>query len=293
MKKLLGSAMVMLLLAGVANADYSFPMFDITNVPDTTVGPAVVDLNGAAITADTYYSYSVTFDWSAVSGDPWSEEALLGFADANSVDGVTTWYADPGTNMPGSYDDPYPTTITQTGFFDTPYVGGNPLFFFAGQAYTGSVASWTDIDIDFSTATAVAPTAMDVAVPSSTSGSLSEGVIDWYSFTLGSEADVDINTLLSPLTTDTELGLYSETGTLLATNDDFDYANDIYLSQILGTLSAGTYYVAVGGWDSQFGNGFTAVGGDSLGDYTLTITPEPASLALLVLGGFSALRRRR
>jgi len=48
---------------------------------------------------------------------------------------------------------------------------------------------------------------------------------------------------------------------------------------------AGTYYIRVDGYNSA------TYGGEN--DFTLNVTPEPASLALLVLGGLAVLRRRR
>jgi serine protease len=50
---------------------------------------------------------------------------------------------------------------------------------------------------------------------------------------------------------DTILELYDVSGTLLAQNDDIDVANLDFCSRITATLTAGTYYIAVWGWNGQ------------------------------------------
>lgn len=121
----------------------------------------------------------------------------------------------------------------------------------------------------------------------------------------------DINTFGSAF--DTELGLYDNNGNRLADNDD---AGGGFQSQILtGGLANGTYYVAVGGFNTTFGaTEWNVVGGPSNGTYDLTIDgsivasdtlpanavhwycftiPTPGSAMLLGMGGLVAIRRRR
>ncbi len=291
MKRILACSIGVLLMAGVASADYTAPTFSLDDVPDLDIGGVGTDLNGGSIPADMYTGYSVTFDWGDPQGNPWSNEALFALTDASTIAGSSIFYADPGTSMPGSASDSTPTTITQSGYFDVYYQGGDPLYFLAAQSYTGSTADWSNIQIELTTTVPAAPAATGVGVPSDTAGTMGDGAIDWYSFTLTGNTAIDINTLASTDLDDTELGLYDSIGQLLASNDDEDGGS--YLSQILANLSAGTYYVAVGGYNSTFGGAFDAIGGSATGDYTLTITPEPASLVLLALGGLTVLRRRR
>ncbi len=147
------------------------------------------------------------------------------------------------------------------------------------------------------------------------SGSISTvGEVDWFSFNLPVTPYFDITTNGSALN-DTEIGLYTATGNLVANDDD----NGIGLKSVLtfGTGSGlllgdsynlggngiaegengpvpapGTYYLAVGAYNLTFGaTNWTVTGGSSVGDYTLTFyIPEPASLALLALA--TLLRRR-
>jgi len=123
--------------------------------------------------------------------------------------------------------------------------------------------------------------------------------------------------------TDTELGLWDSAGILLTENDDFDTANFGFWSQIITNLTAGDYYLGIGEFDSIFGDGFINTGtsweagetsdvmlningafagihvgaSDQLDQETaffkVTVTPAPASMALLGLGGLVATRRRR
>jgi len=101
--------------------------------------------------------------------------------------------------------------------------------------------------------------------------------IRWFRFTTTQAAVdpdrfLDIHTLGSTLI-DTEIGLYSGTGALLANNDDFDspfrpsllsfgqtspgrsYPPFVPLAAAAdGSLPAGTYFLAVGGFNTVFGN---------------------------------------
>ena len=83
-------------------------------------------------------------------------------------------------------------------------------------------------------------------------------------------------------TIDTELGVWDALGTLLASNDDApldfdeDGFSDILQSQINFTgLSAGTYYVAAGSWDTEWTGPFSFLGGDEGGTLTFNYGPTP------------------
>ncbi|MEM7312902.1 MAG: choice-of-anchor Q domain-containing protein, partial [Planctomycetota bacterium] len=70
----------------------------------------------------------------------------------------------------------------------------------------------------------------------------------------------------------TELGLFNSAGSLIAFNDDIDAANGNFLSQLSfgqggadGNLNAGTYYLAISGFNTTFGNSpFDAISSSNL-----------------------------
>jgi len=156
-------------------------------------------------------------------------------------------------------------------------------------------ATWDYIDFLFGDwSPPEPPDALAIDVPSDTAGNIAAaGGVNWYEFTIAGALDMDMWTEAGtpdPIG-DTELGLYDAAGDLIANNDDGGPGGGYY-SQILQTLDAGTYYLAVGGYNSTFnGTMWDVVGGTATGDYLLHVVPEPASLLLLALGAL-ALRRR-
>ena len=120
---------------------------------------------------------------------------------------------------------------------------------------------------------------------------------------------IDINTFNSG--GDTELGVYSASGDLLAINDDSALG---LLSQIIFEApSEGTYYIASGNYNTIFSPGFFATGpvgepvtttvngvdasfevaGSGAFWTSFDVVPEPSSLGLVAFAGLALLRRRR
>ena len=70
----------------------------------------------------------------------------------------------------------------------------------------------------------------------------------------GASSCFSLDTLDSPNNIDTEIALFDANGVLIAENDQFGGTNQSKLE--LSGLDAGTYYLAVAGWNTVFGDGF-------------------------------------
>lgn len=284
---------------GQANADFTFGTLPGPfNVP-AGAGPSI-NLNNAGnsagVTSDLYGSFTVTSDWVAGGGGPWSSEAEITMTTAAGSTNI-----DPPTSGQASNGDP--TTLTFSGFLAGVYdpdVDGS-LDLLLEQSFGGSDADWSNIAVTLFTfagpPTPVAtlnlaggPGAMD-----SYSGAHSANSITWleliYDGNAGS-AGAFADTFTSDF--DTELGLYDASGNLLVNNDD---TGGLQSMIDLTPYSAGTYYLAVGGFNTTFGPAvFGATGGAATGNLNVTVgvaIPEPASIAILGLATVGLFVRRR
>jgi len=127
-----------------------------------------------------------------------------------------------------------------------------------------------------------APDATTVAVPYHATITDTPN-IQWFKFTIapgdGGFHTIDTVNSADPMDNDTYLALFSETGTLLAQNEDVDEVNEDYRSQILFDLAAGTYYVALSIFAGSAADGWdvTTTGGDDMFPGTvLNIGPAAA-----------------
>ena len=138
--------------------------------------------------------------------------------------------------------------------------------------------------------TAVTPVMPPPSTPSflnpagSVTGSLASGQVIWRSFAYSGSGGFSINTDGS--TVDTELGLYSSLGQLLA-NDDDGGVGTASLINSPANLAAGTYYLAIGGFNTVFATGFGVTPGTATGAFVLNglvAVPEPMTPLLMSLG---------
>lgn len=286
---------------------FTFPSFNVT-VPSTLSTTPL-----PAVPAGNWNYYRFSTNWSAVSGDPWSNEAQAGIWDL----GLSQYLTSPFAAQFGAASNGNATTLRWGGALAASLSGGESLEFDAIQQFGGSVAQWDNVTITFQTNP-------DGFIPAGTAipgapSAISLGVV-------GVEgAQFSIDTFGSAF--DTELGLYNQAGNLLFNNDDaqstlqseidlsgavYDGANDL----ILSGLSVGTYYIALGGFNTIYGaTGFGVTAGNANGDYLLNlggaqvsagtlgagqiqwysfeIVPAPGAAGLLALGGLAAVRRRR
>lgn len=185
-------------------------------------------------------------------------------------------------------------------------------FFETFDDAAGPDAIWDNVNFDFydfavppppaSTYVGANPNLMDVQP-------IGQAEVLWYSFDVSGGAGANpwsISTAGSTNTggafgdDDTEIGLYDSDGNLVASNDDEDFGAGVLTSLLddstVGALADGTYYLAVGNFNTVYGPGFDATS-DSTASGTSKVTfnfvPAPASAALLGLGGLAAIRRRR
>ncbi|MEO0531465.1 MAG: hypothetical protein AAF266_12950, partial [Planctomycetota bacterium] len=81
----------------------------------------------------------------------------------------------------------------------------------------------------------------------------------------GAESPLEFDTNGS--TFDTELAIYTDTGQLIANDDDGGFGTQ---SRLLENLTSGEYRLVVGGFNSDYGEGI-ALPGTSAGDFTLNL----------------------
>ncbi len=255
-----------------------------------------------AIPAGTYTSYTFTTDWSAVSGNPFSNEAIWAVTDGPITDDTTTFFEDPGP-APNSQPNADPITLVWNGFFDIPIVsdGDTGDFFLLNlQTFGGSTAEWANTMFTLGFDSVMPPPATETFLDADgmIMSTLDEGEVEFFEFDYDGTSDFAISTAGTDLdpSNDTELALYDSSGAVVLTNDD----SGTLLSALVvsgGDLDAGTYFLAAGGFNTTFGDDFqatsTSVNSGPLTITGLSVVPEPTSLALLGLGGLAALRRRR
>ena len=257
--------------------------------------------NGAAVPTADYKFFSVTADWTAGGGGPWSSEARISF----NLNGGTTSQFAPGNGASNGN----PTTLVFNGGFGAgnaynPSV--DPLLdILLDQTFGGSDANWNNIVVTLIENTTPPTTDGSVttnggAVPGNfdTFSTAYDGAVQnlyWLEYTLTNDAASVVFDTEGTTGVDTEIGVYDADGNLLG-NDD-DGGSGLLSSLTLNNLTAGTYYVVAGGFNVTFGAGFGASSSDTSDAGTLvmnvTAIPEPSAIGLLALAGIGMVIRRR
>lgn len=132
-------------------------------------------------------------------------------------------------------------------------------------------------------------------------GVLSEGDVDWYSFTLDNAASLSFFAAFSAGNGDGVMQVVSAGGDVIAFDDDSGLG--LMPAIQLASLDAGTYYIGFSGFGDVDSS---SVDSDELADglghdenfgYKLSvgfsIVPAPGALALMGMGGLMMARRRR
>jgi hypothetical protein len=169
----------------------------------------------------------------------------------------------------------------------------------------GNDARWDTITFTLDDSLPDPPVAEDLgtlALPTTLNraGSLSPGMVRWYKLTLAEPVTaaglryLDITTAGSVVGAgdDTEIALYNASGVRLAEDDDDGPGNTSLLSFGAGSrigasqgqdgdLAAGTFYVAVAGFDATFGPGFmVSTTNGSIGQIALSVTHAPTPVTI-------------
>ncbi|RCW93708.1 GEVED domain-containing protein [Winogradskyella arenosi] len=139
--------LIMLGFCLTATAQYNFPT--ITGPTNVVSGsPVTLSLNDVANTAGvpagasgSYSSFSITVDWSAGEGGPWSSEAEL---TITTTAGALSLEATDGSALSSS-----DTTLTFEGDLPAVYVPSTDGYFdiILDQTYSGSDANWSNITV--------------------------------------------------------------------------------------------------------------------------------------------------
>jgi hypothetical protein len=231
-------------------------VFDLGTIPVSSENTRSTSIE---IPSGTFNAYSLTTDWSSAGVDPWSEEAIWAIANGPYYSPETTLYVDPGP-APNSLTNSSSTTLEWRGMLELPLTGPLDAQLLTLQSFDepdkSFAARWSNTVLELSYVTPAAPPRIDVRL-----GVVAESFSPLRLNTLGSDFD-------------TELGVYSETGKLVAQNDDVVSRDgtaspasevDFHLG-----LPAGDYFAVLGGFNTIFDDGFAVSPGTAGGNYTLS-----------------------
>ena len=233
--------------------------------------------NPLPVPAGKFNAYSLTIDWSVDMTDPHSEESIWAISDGPWGDPNSIFYVDPG-RAPNAENSNTPIDLQWSGMLDLPISGPLDAQFLAHQAFheqeKNHVARWSNTVLELSFVTPPDPPELDAEL-----GVITRGFTPFVVDTL--EADFD-----------TELGIYSETGKLIAINDDVvrgPTEPGLPQSQVdfhLG-LPVGDYFAAIGGFNTKFEDGFSVTPGVG-GNYKLAISTSDAASDVFAIGSIAA-----
>jgi hypothetical protein len=276
----------------VPRAIFAFPPFDAP--VNDTIGAA--PLPTGAVTLGTYNHVTITTNWVAAGGDPFSSEALFALATGTDPDNAAPIYKFL-TPFANGADSGAPITLSYSGYLYQSYSGGDPISLFAVQDFPGSAASWNNLTITLDEQPLPAVPLVETIQGGSISGTLAAGEVDWFKFTY-TGGPLNINTAgttLSP-SNDTMIALFNGDGGLEIIDDD-----SLGLLSMLefadGELPLGEYYLAVLGFDlgNTFDDGLGVTSGsENVGPYTVNgiSIPEPTALWGLCALGILGLRQQ-
>lgn len=292
-RALVAVAVVGLSLGRADAQSYTFSPFDLT-VSDST---AFVDLYTVANDPLPYMGYStvtITAEWSAVSGDPWSNQARAVLWNMDTFPPEVDYFT-PGAAYTGAAGNSSSTTLTWIGYMEQGgFIVGSGLYFGARQTSPGSIAQWNNVTVTLSNLD-LPPNHEIAVIGQSVSFQLTPLMMKWYKYTVDTAGRYIFDTEGSSLSTDRPwLGLYNADGQRI---DSTPTSQDPVLLDL--TLTPGDYFlVAAGSFNPTFRDDFgvisrsTATGTIVINSHAFPV-PEPTSAATLGLASLALLRRTR
>ena len=223
-------------------------VFDLGSFPVDT--DAHTGNKTLSIPTGTYNAYSISTDWSHLSGGAWSREAMWTLADG-PLGESPTYYSYEGS-APNSAADENPVTLVWDGFLDLPITGPLDMSLIPLQFFGGSTGHWANAVIEFSFATP----------PSGPTLSADLGIVTNPFSPLSIITSGDF---------DTELAVYSSTGALIRSNDDAPGSVTYSAINFGNGLPTGDYIAALGGFNTTFDDSYEIIAGAGAGNYGLDV----------------------
>ncbi len=251
-------------------ADDTLPPFDVAAV---TEWPTDVAIDVSAVPPGEYAGYEMSLETGGL--------AAVDVRWRLETPGNPVPLAAPGASPDA--DELFPPVLTWSGSFHQTYQGGDPLTLIARMDQQGQQLDWTNVTLTLISGTvppATPPAVADLGViadgVTTGQGTLTSNGVVWFRFetaaiTVADCASLRVDTYGSTLTggiflngNDPEIAVYSADGLLLATSDDVDQVYGDLQGRITfgadeglrgtpaGDLPAGTYYLAVAGYNTAF-----------------------------------------
>lgn len=291
--------------AGVASADFTFPVFNLGPDVGATNTFTGLDLSTiASIPAGNYIGFNMLVDWTSTGNsatnfdNAWSSEARVHFASAAgtgtgpTLPGGTTVHRVVTSPSNGLSNANNLTDLRFSGAFGVPFDGTTPFFLNYRQVFAGFSTqdiTWANIRLTLLEPAPPVPgdrqsNALDLGVFGVGDMKMAQGTLAsttnlaWYKFTLNSpvgasEAHSWLEMFTNGSNFDTEMGLYDSLGNRIANNDDE------------GELSRSALSFGTGSGEQIGGIGFGDAGGPFIG-----AGQNGATLAAgdyyVVIGGF-------
>lgn len=319
---------IVLALPGLALADSNASGGSIVNSESIFIGAGPFDHAGPLGTAGN--ATALVTGWTggfnathlrmtgtatSVNAETWASEIAFKVTDASDFGG--TGFDVDWLNSNFTSEQTYVTTnyngaqLLATTIDPGAFVFGLDVQFYDTFDDAGIDAVSTDVTITFEELTELVDTdgnfdlgTLSLGDEADSVGEFAlEGLFDLYTVSVTSDGLLTIETGpdangFTGVDLDSEIALFDSAGVLLTENDDGGSGGGLYSGIIDFEVTAGDYTIAVAGFNSTFGDGFSVTPGTAIGDYALSVAfaiPEPSSFTILGIGCLvmTGVRRRK